>query len=244
MAYTVRVESFSAQGGPPLDWEGPLDLLLKLVEADEMEITNVSLMKVTEPFVQHVRENQGKIPPEDLADFLVVAAKLVYLKSKALLPSLSDPMLEEGPDLETQLRMYKTFVEAAQRLGEMAKQGQQSFSRAKRPIKDLAMGFIAPTEATTETLCEAFRRAIRRLEPIAYLPKAALERVVTLEEKLSQLGERVRKAMRVSFHRFLAESQNRAEMVVSFLALLELIKQRSVKVKQEHLFHDIHLEAV
>lgn len=234
MAYTVRIESF----------EGPLDLLLKLVEADEMEITNVSLMNVTEPFVQHVRENQGKIPPEDLADFLVVAAKLVYLKSKALLPSLSDPSLEEGPDLETQLRMYKAFVEAARQLGEMAKAGQRSFSRTKRPIKDLAMGFVAPMEATAETVCEAYRRVVRRLEPITYLPKAALERVVTLEEKLSELGERVRKAMRVSFHRFLSESQNRAEMVVSFLALLELIKQRTVKVKQEDLFHDIHLEAV
>lgn len=234
MAYTVRVESF----------QGPLDLLLKLVEANEMEITKVSLMNVTEPFVQHVRENQGKIPPEDLADFLVVAAKLVYLKSKALLPSLSDPSLEEGPDLETQLRMYKAFVEAAERLGQMAKNGQQSFSRIKRPIKDLAMGFVAPKDVTASVLQDAFQRVIRRLEPIAYLPKAAIERVVSLEEKLTELGERVRKVMRVSFHRFLAESQSRAEMIVSFLALLELIKQRSVKVKQENLFHDIHLEAV
>lgn len=234
MEYSVRIASF----------QGPLDLLLKLVEADEMEITNLSMMQATEPFVRHVRENQGKIPPEELADFLVVAAKLVYLKSKALLPSLSDPSLEEGPDLETQLRMYKMFVEAANRLGEIAKEGQRSFSRTKRPIKEWAAGFVAPKEVTSTVLHDVYQRVIRRLEPIAFLPKAALERLVTLEEKLSELGERVRKALRVSFHRFLAESQDRSEMVVSFLALLELIKMRTVKVKQKDLFHDIQLEAV
>lgn len=234
MEYTVHIESF----------EGPLDLLLKLVEADEMEITKLSLMQVTEPFVRHVRENQGKIPPEELADFLVVAAKLVYLKSKALLPSLTDPSLEEGPDLETQLRMYKMFVEAANRLGEIAKEGQRSFGRTKRPMKEWVAGFVAPTDVTMTVLHDVYQRVIRRLEPIAYLPKAALERVVTLEEKLTELGDRVRKVLRVSFHRFLAESQNRSEMIVSFLALLELIKMKTVKVKQEDLFHDIQLEAV
>ena len=118
MPYTVRVEKF----------EGPLDLLLQLIEGEKLEITEISLVQVTEPFVQHVRERQGAIPPEELADFLVVAAKLIYLKSRALLPELTDQALDEGPDLADQLRMYRAFVEASNRLGEMDRRALRSYS--------------------------------------------------------------------------------------------------------------------
>ncbi|HEU0051257.1 MAG TPA: segregation/condensation protein A, partial [Patescibacteria group bacterium] len=219
-------------------------LLLQLVEAEKLEITNVSLMQVTEPFVAHVREHQGKIPPEELADFLVVAAKLVYLKSRALLPSLSDPSLEEGPDLETQLRMYKAFVAAADRLGEMTKHGICSFGRAHRSRAEGSVGFVPPAGVTADLLRDLYQKVIRRLEPFMQLPKAAVERAISIEEKIEQLRERVSRTMKTSFHRFLAEASDRSEMVVSFLALLELIKQRIVKVNQHELFHDIHLERV
>jgi segregation and condensation protein A len=234
MSYAVHIEHF----------DGPLDLLLQLVESEKMEITNVSLLQVTEPFVAHVREHQGTIPPEELADFLVIAAKLVYLKSRALLPSLTDPALEEGPDLETQLRMYKAFAEAAKRLGEMAKLGVSSYSRAKRPMHEIVAGFVPPIGVSTDLLRELYQRIIRRLEPVTALPKAALERALSLEEKIRELTDRVRQALRLSFHRVLAEAGDRAEMVVSFLALLELMKQRLVKVKQSDLFEEIHLEAI
>lgn len=234
MPYSVRIEKF----------EGPLDLLLQLVEQQELEITEVSLMEVTEPFVQHVRENQGKIPPEELADFLVVAARLIYLKSKAILPGLLDPALEEGPDLETQLRMYKAFVEAAARLGEMAKDGVRSFSRTPRSLRDQPTGFLPPPNVTMETLHQLYARVVQRLQPMLALPKAAIERVVTIEEKIEQLTTRVKTMMRVSFHKFMGESRDRGEVIVSFLALLELIKQRIVKVEQKDLFHEIQLEAL
>jgi segregation and condensation protein A len=233
MVYSVQIPQF----------EGPLDLLLQLIEAEKMEITSVSLLQVTEPFVAHVREHQGKIPPEELADFLVVAAKLIYLKSKALLPSLEDASLEEGPDLETQLRMYKTFVEAAQRLGEMALAGQRSYSRTRRPVTELVQGFIAPEGITAGRLQETYEAVIKRLTPIVQLPKAAIERAISIEEKIRDLSERVKRSLHTSFHRFLAEAQDRHEMVVSFLALLELIKQRVVKVEQGDLFHEIQLQS-
>ncbi len=232
MSYSVHIEHF----------EGPLDLLLQLVESEKLEITNVSLMEVTEPFVKHVRAHQGSIPPEELADFLLVAAKLVYLKSKALLPDIHDPALEEGPDLETQLRLYKTYAEAARRLGEMVMTGNCSYSRTKRPMREVQMGFVPPVGVTVAVLHQLYSRVLRRLEPFQHLPKAAIERVISLEEKIQQLGDRIRNTMKLSFHRFLSEAGSRGEAVVSFLALLELIKQRLVKVHQPNLFHDIHLE--
>lgn len=231
MAYSVHIESF----------EGPLDLLLQLIESEKMEITSVSLSEVTEPFVQHVRENHGKIAPEDLADFLVVAAKLVYLKSKALLPHLHDPSLEEGPDLETQLRLYKAFVEASSKLAELEKQARSSYSRVYRAPKQEAPVFTPPDGVTDMMLRELYRQAIRRIEPLMALPKASVERAITIEEKIEDLRQRVSKLMRSSFHRFLSESKDKHEMVVSFLALLELIKQRIVLVEQDDHFSDIRL---
>lgn len=233
MAYEVRIEKF----------EGPLDLLLQLVEKQEMEITNISLVAVTEPFVRHVRENQGKIAPEDLADFLVVAAKLVYLKSKALLPDLSED-LDEGPDLETQLRMYKAFADAAKQIGERWNENREGFGRTQRVVKQTEPIFSPPQSVTPSVLKELYERAIKRLEPILSLPKAAIERAITIEEKIEHLRTRVQSMMQVSFHRFLADSQDRHEMVVGFLALLELIKQRIVRVEQGNLFDDIHLKRV
>jgi segregation and condensation protein A len=232
MAYSVRIEQF----------EGPLDLLLQLIESEKMEITQISLMQVTEPFVKHVRENHGLIPPEDLADFLVVAARLVYLKSKALLPDLHDSDLEEGPDLETQLRLYKAFAEAATKLAAIEKTGRSSYARPYRPMKREEVEFAPPNNVTTSLLKELFLKTVRRLEPLIALPKTSVERAITIEEKISQLQTRVAKLMQSSFHRFLSESHDRHEMVVSFLALLELIKQRVVSVEQEAHFADIRLK--
>lgn len=231
MAYEVRIEHF----------EGPMDLLLQLVESAKMEITNISLVELTEPFVAHVRANHGLIPPEELADFLIVAAKLVYLKSKALLPDLTDEGLDEGPDLETQLRMYKAFAEAAVKIGAMAKLGRSSYGRTHRPFKQTEVIFTPPAEVTPSVLRELYSAVVRRLEPLVSLPKAALERAITIEDKIAQLRERVGKMMQSSFHRFLRESHDRHEMVVSFLALLELIKQRIIFVEQDAHFSDIRI---
>lgn len=224
-------------------FEGPLDLLLQLIESEKMEITQVSLIQMTEPFVQHVREHQGTIAPEELADFLVVAAKLVYLKSRAILPGLTDAELDEGPDLETQLRLYKTFVAAADRFDQIWNSGARSFGRTRHPVRDM-VGFIPPRNATMPLLQELYQKVIRRLEPIAQLPKAAILRAISIEEKIEQLRARVARSLKTSFHRFMAEAQDRSEMVVSFLALLELIKQRIVSVNQGHLFEDIQLEKI
>ncbi|MDO8583731.1 MAG: segregation/condensation protein A [bacterium] len=231
MSYSVKIEHF----------EGPLDLLLQLIESEKLEITTVSLMQVTEPFVQHVRENQGNIPPEELADFLVVAAKLVYLKSRAILPGLTDVELDEGPDLESQLRLYKAFVAIADQFDVTWKSGACSFSRTRHPVREM-VGFVPPRNVTTALLQELYQKIVKRLEPIAQLPKAAILRAISIEEKIEELRERIRRSLKTSFHRFLAEAQDRSEMVVSFLALLELIKQRIVSVNQGQLFEDIHLE--
>ena len=231
MSFAVRVPAF----------EGPLDLLLQLVESAKLSINDVSLIAVTEPFLQKLEEQRVSIPTEELADFLVVAAKLVYLKSKALLPTLLDPELEEGPDLASQLRAYQTFVEAGKRFAELLKTGVGSYSRSKAMQLPLDAQTSLPASCTPDVLHNTFAAIIKRLKPITQLAKTSIERVVTIEEKMSSLITRVKGAMRVSFHRFLADAENRMEAVVSFLALLELLHRHEIQIEQPELFADIHI---
>ncbi len=233
MAYEVHIASF----------EGPLDLLLQLVEAQKLEITEISLVQVTDPFLAHLREAEGTLSPQELADFLLVAAKLVYLKSKALLPTLTDTELEEGPDLASQLKMYQAFAKAAVTLGVLAKAATSSWNRARPSLIPLEKSFRPPSGLSLEMLAQSYRGLLRRLEPLLRLPQAAVDRIISLEEKMAHLTHRLTQVKRVSFHAFLAESQSRLEVAVSFLALLELIKQRSLRVEQADLFAEIHLHS-
>ncbi len=231
MSVTFKVEKF----------EGPLDLLLQLVEKNELDISTVSLAAVAEQFVQHINDNPN-LPLEEVADFLVVAAKLMYMKSKLLLPSLMDQELEEGPSLEEQLRRYRLFIEASKDINRLWNSGKRSFERTRRPFRLRDVTFIPPEGVTADALSEVMRRVIARLEPLAKLPKAAVERVVSIQEKISHLLRRVREMMNTTFREFVGKKANKADVVVSFLALLELAKQGFVRVAQNELFTDIAIE--
>ncbi len=234
MTYSVVVDTF----------EGPLDLLLQLIERSDLAITTLSLTAITEPFVAQMRAKQDGFSPEELADFLVVAARLIYLKSKAILPELIDDALESEPDLASQLRLYQRIVLAAKTLGDRANGGPFSFGRESRSPYSSTIVFSPPAHLTSEDIENGYRQAIARLESITPLSLGTIERVISIEEKMKELSERVRKNLHTSFHRLLSEAGDRGEMIVSFLALLELIKQRVVRIHQQALFHDIELERV
>jgi len=138
--------------------------------------------------------------------------------------------------------MYKAFADAAVKIGARWKEGREAYARTQRPYRQTEPVFSPPTNATAEVLRELFERAAKRLEPILNLPKVAIERAITIEEKIEYLRKRIASMMQMSFHKFLSESQDRHEMVVGFLALLELVKQRIVSVEQGNLFEDIRLK--
>ena len=232
MAVQFRIERF----------EGPLDLLLQLVEQEKLDISEISLATVADQFVNHIQATSD-IPLEELADFLVVAAKLVYIKSRLMLPDMHDDELEEGPDLESQLRMYRAFVEASKVVDAMWKSDRQSFVRGKRPIRLQEVSFSPPSNATATMLEEIMRRVIARIEPIAALASAAVERVVTVQEKIREMYAKIGSQMKLSFHTFIGKAAKKIEAVASFLALLELVKQKFVRVNQGNSFADISIEA-
>ncbi|HPN14728.1 MAG TPA: segregation/condensation protein A [bacterium] len=230
MAYTVQIEHF----------EGPLDLLLQLVERDELAISKISLAKVADQFVHHMQSDH--VPAEEMADFLLVASKLVYIKSQLLLPDFKDEQMEEGPDLEAQLRQYQMFVNASRELDAAWKTGAKSFERGTVITRQREIKFVPPVNANLEVMREMMKKVIARLEPIIKMPKAAIKRAVSIHERIDDLFKRIKTHAKMSFRHFLKDATHKEDAIVSFLALLELIKQRFVVVNQGDLFHDIDIK--
>jgi segregation and condensation protein A len=229
MGYTVNIEHF----------EGPLDLLLQLVESNELEISNISLAGVAEQFIKYTEEQN--VPPEEMADFLVVASKLVYLKSKLLMPDFEDQEMEEGMDLEAQLRQYQMFIEAARALNEIWNSAYRSYPRKLVSVKQKQIAFSPPKGVDITIMLEVMRRVISRIEPIIRLPKVAVQRAVSIHEKIQDLYGRINKHARLSFKHFIQGAKHKQEAIVGFLALLELIKQKYIKVEQQSAFNDIDI---
>lgn len=221
-------------------FEGPLSLLLQLIEKDELEITEISLAKVTENFLVCLKSSQ--IPEDELADFLVIAAKLLLLKSKRLLPNL---VLDEegGISLEDQLKMYKEFVEAAKKIEEKIKKKYWGFFRAA-VFKPEEMGFFPPKGLKVGKMRQMFVEILERLKPLLDLPKATLDKTISIKEKIQHIQNLLGQYSRVGFKKILNNARNRTEIIVSFLALLELTKQQRVVAAQTGNFEEIMIEKI
>lgn len=228
MAYLVKLEHF----------EGPLDLLLQLIEREELSITEVSLAKITDDYLTIVRSAK-EIQPDELADFLVVAAKLILIKSQALLPGL-EIEAEEGPSLADQLKLYKEFLEASRGLESRIREKHFMFGR-KKPLIERVPEFLPPPRLAGEALAHTFRLVLKSLEPLLRLPKAAIERAISIQEKIARIRTMILDRVAVKFGEVMKEAKSRTEVIVSFLALLELVKQRAIEAKQDSLFHEITL---
>lgn len=227
--YDIKIEKF----------EGPLDLLLRLIEREELDVTGVALAKVTDQYIAQL-QSLPEIPAEELADFLVVAARLLYLKSRLLLPLLQWDEEEEGSDLERRLKMYKEYVEAAKKVQAMLSARRYTFVREKPPAS--AIGFAPPKDLTSARMAELFRDVLRRLIPVVKPPEGLIEKTVSIHEKIRHIQDLLVRAKSASFRDVLASASSRSEVIVSFLALLELVKQRHVAARQDDHFGEIRLE--
>jgi len=218
-------------------FEGPLDLLLQMIQKEELDITEVSLAVVADQFVGYINKNPN-ISGQELADFLLVASQLLLLKSKILLPDLD---LEEdvSPEsLETQLRLYRKFVEAAQRIQTRIAQKQFLYVQKKLTLEQKPR-FSPPAALKKEDLLQSIQEVIKRLEPIVILPESVMEKTVTMHEKIQYIQKLLKSAKGVSFKELLNNAASKTEQIVSFLALLELVKQQEVHVEQQAAFSDI-----
>jgi segregation and condensation protein A len=227
-------------------FQGPLDLLLDLIEREELDITAVSLAQVTDQYWAHLRSVEGQ-DAEALAEFIVVGARLLYIKSRALLPELRPREREgekkdAGEALAQMLVEYKRFREAAGAFRDLEERGRRAYPRLGPPSKDL---LLPPglKGVTLEGLLNIFEEALNR-QP-AEPEEGAIEReAVTVEEKMAAVMAAVASGSgRVSFRALIETCTSRIEVIVVFLAVLELIKGGQLVARQRARFRDIMMIA-
>lgn len=214
---------------------GPLDLLLNLVGEQKMDISAVSLSTVTEQYLKYLEQIETK-EPEEMADFLLIAARLLLLKSKKLLPQLM-PEEDEGPSLEDQLRLYQAFVGASKKLDKRWLSGIRSDFRVEPPRRPSE--FVPPKNLSQKLLQEFFLKLLQRIKPLPELPQTRMDRAVSVRDKIDIIRALLQKAESVSFRELLGKASNRSEVIASFLALLELVKSEKVILTQKKTFEDI-----
>jgi len=237
----VRTQAEKYQVSTPV-FEGPLDLLLHLIESAELDITSVSLALVTDQYLERIRVLRD-MSAEDISAFLVIAAKLVQIKSEALLPRPPEREAGEedpGEALARQLRLYKQFKEVAGWLKERDEQNLRMYLRIAAPPKvesRFEMGDVTLADLV-KAAHEAFAREAKKSE----LNTVISAPTVTIREKVRHIASLLGAHEKTTFTRMIAGAKSRIEVVVTFLALLELVKRYRVNAVQDSLFSDIQIE--
>lgn len=218
------------------DFEGPLDLLLSLIEDRKMLISDVSLASVSDEFIKYI-ESRGGFPMNEAAQFVVVSATLLLLKSRALLPVLSLTDEEEGDikDLEYRLKLYQVIREATRNFRGNGRMFFGSGARITDPI------FMPSKDLTLDNVNDAVNRVLVNAPRIEKRREISVKAVMSLEEMMERLEERIQKALSMSFKDF-AGGVDKREIVVGFLAMLELTKRGLLLVSQERTFGDITMD--
>ncbi len=222
-------------------FEGPLDLLLHLIEREELDITTVALAQVTDQYLAYLAQ-LDKQRIREMADFIVVAAKLMLIKSQALLPRppAMQPEAEDvGDELVRQLQAYRRFKEIASHLHERQKRGLHGYVRLA-PLPRLAPR-VDLDGATLDDLLTAVQEALDTI-PGSPVGELVAPITVTIVEQTARIEAHLVRRRRIRFRDVLSEATSRVEIIVTLLAVLELIKQDRVQVQQERLFGEIVIE--
>lgn len=210
-------------------FEGPLDLLLDLVTKRKLFINDVSLASVTDDFIAYI-EGHEEFPLEESAEFIVVASTLMLIKSRSLLPMIElSPEEEESiADLEDRLALYARAKELAAGLRSMY--GKRVIFE-KLPSKSERVVFSPDSKTDTANLLLAMHELLASLPKKEAVPKAVVQKVVTLEETIERLVDRISSAGRLKFSDF--GGGDKVTVIVGFLAMLELVRRGLIHVSQE-----------
>ncbi len=235
-SFTIKTEIF----------EGPLDVLLSLVEKRKLFINDISLAKVTDDFITYIG-SMSDVHMSHTADFIVIASTLLLIKSKSLLPELSFTEEEERSveELEDRLKQYKRIKELSLHI--KARFGKAGVMFAANDPKPEVI-FTPSPDITVEGIVKAVKNVLASLPKKEKLPEVMVRKIRTLEETINDLASRVQSALKMSFREFSKHGkgsmskEEKVNVIVSFLAMLELVKQGIVEVSQNELFDDIAIE--
>lgn len=231
MMYTVKLEQF----------QGPLDILLQLTEEKKLDITEISLANITNQYLNYLKKLET-ISLENLADFLVIASRLILIKSRMLLPAL-ELTEEEEQDIEflkRQLKEYKKYKDLSQEIKKIIEAKKISYSRDK--YQGFKAIFFPPKNLKIEDLKTAFKKILQEIALLEEkLPEKSLKLKISIEEKIKNIQNELSARIKTTFHSITKKNKSRIDTIVSFLALLELIKQKIVFAEQNNAFDDIKI---
>jgi segregation and condensation protein A len=228
-------------------FEGPLDLLLYLIKRDELDIYEISLERITNQYLEYLQAFK-ELNIDIAGEFVVMAANLIYLKSRSLLPLDQQPpeedVEEDDPrwELIRQLIEYKKFKEAAGELQLRQLDQERRFARAAAPDPELLAAPLRLSEVGIFQLINAFQNVIKRIEAREDLREIFGEHF-TVSDKIETILQRVAAGVSLKFSELFAQMASRVEVVVTFLALLELIRLRQVRATQRNPFDEIQIES-
>ena len=224
-------------------FEGPLDLLLQLIERSELDITKLSLALVTDQYLEYLHGIEIR-SPEEVSAFLVIAARLIQIKSEAILPRPPIRMIDEddpGESLVEQLRAYKRYKQIAHLLGNKEDDGYRTFLRLAPPPQisiSLDLG-----EIDIEHFFKAAQRVLGIQPEKPVLATIVASPKVTIREKIGLINKSFQENQKISFLSLINDFESRIEVIVTFFAVLELVKRNLLLVYQERLFGKIVLES-
>ena len=236
MSYKVKLNFF----------EGPLDLLLDMIEKRKLLINDFSLSQITDDFVNYV-STLGKISATKVSDFLVIASTLILIKSRSLLPSLK---LEENEEDDIQnLEIRLNILKIIKDISESVQENFQKVIRFKKIfVKNLEPKFSPSQELNQHNLRMVMYGVIETFPKFEEKKQARVKRTISLEDTMNNLINRIKKSMKMSFTDFSKQGagnreEKRVNVIVSFLAVLELVKRGFVSVEQNDKFDEISIES-
>ena len=222
-------------------FEGPLDTLLSLIEKRKLFINDISLAQVADDYIAYIKSLED-FPIADSSHFILIASTLVLIKSKSLLPDLTLTEEEQSSieDLEDRLKQYQKYkalsIHLKERFG-------IHVEYLRLPSKEKKIVFTPDKNTSISRMVETVKSLIQNLPKKELVPKAVVQKVISLEEMMESLSERITKSFKMSFKDFSGHGKaEKVNVIVSFLAMLELVKQGIINVRQDADFHDIEIE--
>lgn len=236
----METETFQIRAGT---FEGPFALLLSLVEKRKMHINDVSLAQVTEDYLSHINK-LGSKDPEEVSSFLVVASTLLLIKSKSLLPNLELTKEEEGDiyDLEERLRLYEIYSALLPRVKDAY---GEKIIFAPLESKNQVLVFLPDTQISKDSMMVFAKNVLGNMPKKVFLPKVEIKKVISIEEMIDKLADRIKTSMQTSFrnmHGHPVTREERVVVIVGFLAMLEMVRQGIIEATQSEQHGDIIME--
>lgn len=222
-------------------FEGPLDLLLTLIEKRKLIINDISLSSVTDDFIAYTKE-KSDFPISQAAHFVLIASTLLLLKSRSLLPTLilTDEEVGSIEDLEHRLQLYKYFKKLSREVANLFGKNiifSRTFVKSSEPM------FFPQANLTIQLVDSSIKDVLNCLPKKISVPEVTVQKMISLESMIESLADRIQKNIRMSFKEFSGMGKSeKINVIISFLAMLELVKQELIAVNQEEHFGDIHME--